>query len=108
MVSLQVQISHFGIGVNAKQAGTSFGKKTAHKLNRIENNPLSAILTPLTIYWELLISMIDVGQITPWDMFKKLCKGIVIVEFNDILFKASGKTFEFIQVDFKKKICLTY
>ena len=54
LVSLQVQKLHFGIGANTKQAGTSFGKKTAQKLDRIENNPLYVIINPLTIYWELL------------------------------------------------------
>ena len=30
-----------------------------------------------------------------------------VVEFNDIIFKASGKTFELIKANFNKKICFT-
>ena len=36
-----------------------------------------------------------------------MCKGTAVAEFNDILFKARGETFEFIQEDFNNKICLT-
>ena len=50
--------------------------------------------------------MIDVVPITLWDLFKTLCMGKAFTEFNDILFKASRKTFKFIQEDFNKKICL--
>ena len=50
--------------------------------------------------------MIDVGRINPWELFKKICTGTAVAELNDILFKASGKTFEFIQEDFNEKICL--
>ena len=32
---------------------------------------------------------------------------MVVPEFNGILLKASGKTFEFIQADFNKKLCIT-
>ena len=39
-VSLQFKTSHFGIGANTKQYGTSFGKKTVHKLNRIKKTTL--------------------------------------------------------------------
>ena len=106
LVSLKVQTSHFGIGVNAKQAGTYFRNKTAQKLDHIENKPLDAIVTLLTIYQELLLSMIDVVPITPWDPLKMLCMGTVVAEFNNILFKASGKTFEVIQVDFNENIYL--
>ena len=52
------------------------------------------------IYWEVLPSMIDMGPINMWDMFNMLCTS------TDILFKASRKTFEFIQEDFNEKICL--
>ena len=71
-VSVQVQTAHFGNGENSKQAGTSFEKKTGQKLECIENNPLSIILTFLTIYWEVLTSMIDVGPITPWERSRNL------------------------------------
>ena len=50
--------------------------------------------------------MIDVGPITPWELIKTLCTGTAVTEFNDILFKASGKTFEYIQTDFNEKICI--
>ena len=50
--------------------------------------------------------MIDVGTITPWYLFKMMFTGIPVAEFNVILFKASGKTFEFIQADFNEKICI--
>ena len=50
--------------------------------------------------------MIDVGPITAWELFKMICTGTAVIEFNGILFKASLKTFEFIQADFKEKICL--
>ena len=73
-----------------KQAGTSFGKKTAQKLDLIENNPLAVIVTLLTIYQELIPSIIDVVPITPWELFKILCTGPAVAEFNDIFFKASG------------------
>ena len=52
--------------------------------------------------------MIDVGPIAPWDMFKSLCKGTAVAKFKNILLKASGKTFEFIEEYFNKKICLAY
>ena len=58
-----------------KQARKFFGKKTAQKLGCIENNPLSVIITFLTIYQEVLHSMVDVGPITLWEMFKTLCMG---------------------------------
>ena len=51
--------------------------------------------------------MIDVGQINPWDLFNTMCTGTAVADFIDILFKASGKTFEFIQADFNEKSCLT-
>ena len=88
--------------------GTSFGKNKAQKINSIENNPLAIIVTLLVIYWEVLPSMIDVGPITPWELFKKLCTVTAVAEFNDILFKASGKTFECIQADVNKNIYLAY
>ena len=34
-----------------------------------------------------------------------LCTGTAVAEFNEILFKAIGKFFEFIQADFNKNIC---
>ena len=95
--SLQVHTSHFEIGVNPKQAQTSFRKKTLQKLNNIKNNPLAVIVTLLTIYWELFSSIIDVVPITPWELFKTPCMGTAVAKFNDILFKSSGKIFEFIQ-----------
>ena len=88
-VSIQVQIAQFGIGANPKQVWTSFRKKTAQKLERIEKNPLSVIATLLMIYREVLPSMIDVVSITPWDLLKTLCTGTGVAEFNYILFKAS-------------------
>ena len=39
-------------------------------------------------------------------MFKTLCTGTLVAEFNENFFKASGKTFEFIQADFNEKICI--
>ena len=48
--------------------------------------------------------IIYVGPITLWELFKTLCMGMVVSEFNYILFKASRKTFEFIQVDFNENI----
>ena len=51
--------------------------------------------------------MIDVELITPRKLFKTLCMGTAFAEFNNILFKASRKQFEFIQADFNKKIYLT-
>ena len=106
LVSLQVHISHFGIGANPKQAGASFGKKTAQKLNCTKNNPLSVIVTLLAIYREVIPSIIDLVPITQWELFKTMCMGTSVAEFNGILFKASGRTFKFIQEDFNKKICL--
>ena len=49
-VILQVQTAHFWIGGNSKQAGTSFGKKTAQNLDRIKNNTVALIVTLLRIY----------------------------------------------------------
>ena len=79
-------------------------KKTAQNLNRIDNTPLAIIVTLLMIYWEVLPSMIDVGLITPCELFKTLCTGMEVAEFNYTLFKASGKTFMFIQTVFNEKI----
>ena len=50
--------------------------------------------------------MIDLGPINPSDLFKTMCMGTSVAEFNGILFKASGKTFELIQADFNENICL--
>ena len=50
--------------------------------------------------------MIAVVPITPWELFKTLCTGTAVTELNDIIVKASGKTFAFIQTDFNKKICI--
>ena len=50
--------------------------------------------------------MIDVVPITPWDMFNMLFTGTPVAEFNGILCKASGKTFDFIQEIFNEKICI--
>ena len=96
LVSLQVQTSQFGIGLNPKHLGMSFKKKTAHNFGHIRNNPLAVIVTLLMIYQELIPSRIDVGLINLWDMFKIMCMGTVIADFNGILFKARRKTFEFI------------
>ena len=49
-VTLSIQTSHFGTRASNKQAGTSFGKKVAHKLDRIENNPLAVSVTLLFVY----------------------------------------------------------
>ena len=103
---LQVQTSKFGIGANSKQAETSFGKKTAQNIDRIKNNPLAVNVTLLMIYWEVIPLMINVGPITLWDMFKTLCTGTTVAEFNGILFKASRKTLEFTQAYFNEKIFL--
>ena len=35
--------------------------------------------------------MIDVGPINLWELFKTMCMGTAVAEFNDILFKASRK-----------------
>ena len=35
-----------------------------------------------------------------------MCTGTPVVEFNDIFFKASGESFEFIHTDFNEKIYL--
>ena len=51
--------------------------------------------------------MIDAGLITPWELLKTLCTGTAVSELKQILFKASRKTFEFIQADFNKWIYLT-
>ena len=50
--------------------------------------------------------MIDVGPITPWDLFKMMCMVTAFAEFNNILFKVSRETFKFIQSYFKEKILL--
>ena len=50
--------------------------------------------------------MIDVGTITPCELFKTLFMGTAVAESNDILFKVRGNVFEFIQTDFNKKICI--
>ena len=72
LVSLQVQTSHFGIGANPKQAGISFRKKTAQKLDHIKNNPFAAIVALLTIYREVPPSIIDVGPITTRELLKTI------------------------------------
>ena len=104
-VTLSIQTSHFGTGASNKQAGTSFGKKVAHKLDRIENNPLAVSVTLLFVYRELLPSMIDVGPVTAWELFKTLCTGTAVAEFNEILFNASRRAFLVIDSEFNKKIC---
>ena len=50
--------------------------------------------------------MIYVVPITLWEIFKTLCMGMAVAESNDIIYKASRKTFKFIQADFNEKICL--
>ena len=50
--------------------------------------------------------MINVEPITQCYLFKTLCMGTSVAGFNDILFKARRKTFDFIQEYFKEKICL--
>ena len=106
LVSLQVQTSHFGIWENPKQEVPSCGKKKLQKINLIDNNPLSIIVTLLTIYWEVIPLTIGVWLITPWKMFTTLGTGTAVAEFNDIVFKASGKTLKFIPADFNEKICI--
>ena len=86
----------------------SFGNKTAQKLNSIKKKKLSAIINLLAINREVLPLTIDVGPITPWELFKTLWMGTVVAEFNNLLFRSSRKTFKFIQVDFKKKMCIAY
>ena len=85
---------------------TYFGNKTAQNLDHIKNNPLAVCVTLLTIYWGVLTSNIDVGPITLWEIFKMMCTGTTVDKFNNILFKVSGKTFEFIREDYNRKICL--
>ena len=79
---------------------------TAQKLGHIEKKNLAVIVTLLTIYWEVVFSMIDVVLITPWELLKMLYTGMAVTEFSDIFFEASGKTFEFVQADFKEMIFL--
>ena len=87
-VTLSIQTSHFGTGASKKQAGTSFGKKVAHKLDRIENS-----VTLLFVYREVLPSMIDVGPVTEWELFKTLYTGSSVAKFNEIIFNASRPAF---------------
>ena len=84
----------------------SFGNKTAQKLNSIKKKKLSAIINLLAINREVLPLTIDVGPITLWDLFKTLCMGTVVAEFNDILFNSIRKTFKVIQAYFNKKMCI--
>ena len=86
--------------------GTSFGKKTAQNLDCIENNLLDVIMNLLAIYHEVTPLMIEMLPITPWEMFNMLCMGTRVTELKDILFKTSGKNFEFIQAGFNEKIYL--
>ena len=51
--------------------------------------------------------MIDVILINTLDLFKTMCNGTAVSKFNEIIFKASGKTFKLIQEDLNKKIRLT-
>ena len=78
-----------------------------HKIDPIDKNPLVIIVTLLTIYQELLPSIIDVGLITPCELFKTLFMGTAVAESNDILFKVRGNVFEFIQTDFNNNICIS-
>ena len=82
LVSLQVQTEYIVIGENYKQAGTSFRKNTAQKTNHIKNNPLGVIVTLLTIYWKVPLSIINVETITLWDLLKMLCMGTLVAEIN--------------------------
>ena len=104
IVTLSIQISHFGTGASNKQARTSFGKKVAKKLDRIENNPLTVSVILLFVYRELLPSMIDVGPVPTWELFKTLCPDTAVAIFNEILFNASHRTFLVIDSEFNKKI----
>ena len=83
-----------------------FSKKTAQKLNCIKNNPLAIIATLLTIYRLVIPSMINVGPITPWEVFRMLYTCILVVLFKNILFNAIRKTCDLILEIFNKKICL--
>ena len=56
----------------SKKVGMFFRKKKSQKLNRIQNNPLARIVTFLTIYHKVILLMIDVVPITPWD-FSRRC-----------------------------------
>ena len=51
--------------------------------------------------------MINLGLITPWELLMTPHMDMVVTEFNEILFKANIKTFEFIQANFNEKIFLT-
>ena len=84
--------------------GICFRKNTAQNLDCIENPRLAGITNLVGIYWEVTPSMIDVVSITTWELIKTLCKGTSVAEFNDIVFKASGKTFYPIQADFNENI----
>ena len=86
--------------------GTSFRNNAAQKRDLIKNKPLVVTVTLFMIYWEVIPSMINVVPIHIWDMFNILFTVTSVAEFNDILFKARRKTFEFIQSDFSKKICI--
>ena len=50
--------------------------------------------------------MIDVVPITLWELFKTLCTGNELMEFNYIIFKVNGKNFAYIQTDINEKICI--
>ena len=71
--------------------GTSFGKKIVQKLNCIDNNPLVVIATLLTIYLEVLPSIINVGPINPWDLFKTLCTGTTVHNLKTSYSRPAGK-----------------
>ena len=86
LVSLQVQTAYFGIGENPKQSRVSFKKKTAQNLACIKKKPLSIIIILLMLYLGVIRLMIDVRPITPWELFKALCTGMAVAEFNDVLF----------------------
>ena len=50
--------------------------------------------------------MIDLVMINVWELFKTMWTVMAVVEFNNIIFKDSGKTFELIQADFNQNICI--
>ena len=104
-VTLSIQTNHFGSGTSNKQAGTLFGKKVAHKLDRIENNLLAVSVTILFVYQELLPSMMDVGSVSTWELFKILYTCTAVAKFNKILFNVSRPAFLVIDSELNKKIC---
>lgn len=105
LVKFSVLTNNHGVGGTGKFSTSSFGTKTALKLDLIEDNPRSTIQCWQSIFNELLPAMPDVSPLTAVELFQAYLTGTATKEFEQILFDSAGELYDkYIDVEYNRRI----